>query len=57
MSRLVRSARPSGWRKETTMTSSTTPARMPERQPETRSARPEKKTTRFVIKVGSIIPS
>jgi hypothetical protein len=39
------------------MTSSTTPAPMPERQPETRTARPDKKTTRFVIKVGTIIPS
>jgi hypothetical protein len=42
------------------MASSTTPARLPERQPETsqaRPARPEKKTTRFVIKVGGIIPT
>jgi hypothetical protein len=39
------------------MTSSTTPARIPERQPETRSTRTEKKTTRFVIKIGSAIPS
>jgi len=30
---------------------------MPERQPETRSTRPEKKTSRFVIKVGGVIPS
>jgi hypothetical protein len=42
------------------MTSSTTPARLPERQPETsetRPASPEKKTTRFVIKIGGAIPS
>ncbi len=42
------------------MASSTTPARLPERQPETeqpRAARPEKKTTRFVIKIGGIIPT
>ena len=35
------------------MASSSTPARLPERQP----ARQEKKTTRFVIKIGGIIPT
>ncbi|HYB53662.1 MAG TPA: hypothetical protein VEG84_07340 [Thermoanaerobaculia bacterium] len=42
------------------MASSTTPARLPERQPEAeqaRAARPEKKTSRFVIKIGGIIPT
>jgi hypothetical protein len=42
------------------MASSTTPARLPERSPETaeaRPARPEKKTTRFVIKIGGVIPT
>lgn len=41
------------------MTSSNTPARLPERQPEsasTRPARSEKKASRFVIKVGGIVP-
>lgn len=42
------------------MASSTTPARLPERQPETSETRPvrtERKTTRFVIKVGGAIPT
>jgi hypothetical protein len=42
------------------MASSNTPARIPDRQPEAeraRAARPEKKTTRFVIKIGGIIPT
>lgn len=40
------------------MTSSTTPARLPERPTETtsRAPRPEKKSTRFVIKIGGAIP-
>jgi hypothetical protein len=52
--------RPERWRKETTMASSTTPARLPERQPqtsETRPARTEKKPGRFVIKIGGAIPT
>jgi len=40
------------------MASSTTPARLPERSTDTaRAARPEKKTTRFVIKIGGVIPT
>ncbi len=45
------------------MVASTTPARAPERQPETNASqrttwpRQEKKATRFVIKIGGIIPS
>ncbi len=41
------------------MASSTTPARLPERPAETevRAPRPEKKTSRFVIKVGGVVPS
>jgi hypothetical protein len=45
------------------MASSNTPARAPERQPETNATpratwpRPEKKTTRFVIKIGGVIPT
>ncbi|HEY7573630.1 MAG TPA: hypothetical protein VIB08_00535 [Thermoanaerobaculia bacterium] len=42
------------------MASSTTPARLPERQPqtsETRPARTEKKPGRFVIKIGGAIPT
>jgi hypothetical protein len=45
------------------MAASNTPARAPERQPETNAAprtawpRPEKKTTRFVIKIGGVIPT
>ena len=35
------------------MASSTTPARLPERTP----ARTEKKATRFVIKIGGVIPT
>lgn len=44
------------------MASSNLPARLPDRQPETPSApratwpRPEKKPSRFVIKVGGMIP-
>ena len=52
--------RPERWRKETTMASSTTPVRSPERQPETAEARPvrtEKKPSRFVIKIGGAIPT
>jgi hypothetical protein len=46
------------WRKETTMASSTTPARLPERSTEApKASRPEKKTTRFVIKIGGVIPT
>jgi len=42
---------------------SITPARAPERQPETNSTprttwpRPERKATRFVIKIGGVIPT
>jgi hypothetical protein len=45
------------------MVSSSTPARAPERQPETNATprttwpRPEKKTIRFVIKIGGVIPT
>jgi hypothetical protein len=45
------------------MAPSNTPARVPERQPETNATprttwlRPEKKTTRFVIKIGGVIPT
>jgi hypothetical protein len=45
------------------MASSNLPARVPERQPETTSTEPtiwpkqEKKTTRFVIKLGGAVPS
>jgi hypothetical protein len=45
------------------MAASNTPARAPERQPETNATprttwpRPEKKTTRFVIKIGGVIPT
>jgi hypothetical protein len=35
------------------MASSTTTARLPERQP----VRSDKKTTRFVIKIGGVIPT
>ena len=40
------------------MASSSTPARLPERPEtaETRPARSEKKASRFVIKVGGIVP-
>ncbi len=39
------------------MASSTTPARLPERPAATAPApRPEKKTTRFVIKIAGAIP-
>ena len=44
------------------MASSNLPAPIPERQPETIATqrttwpRPEKKTTRFVIKIGGVIP-
>jgi hypothetical protein len=40
------------------MTTSNAPARVPERQPEpnTTSRRTEKKPSRFVIKVGGMIP-
>ncbi len=44
------------------MASSNLPARLPDRPPETNSAprpdwpRPEKKPTRFAIKVGGMIP-
>ena len=44
------------------MASSNLPAPIPERQPETTAnqgttwPRPEKKTTRFVIKIGGVIP-
>jgi hypothetical protein len=39
--------------------SSTTPARLPERPVETdaRAPRPQKKTTRFAIKISGSIPS
>jgi hypothetical protein len=45
------------------MASTNTPARVPEPQPETNVtpratwSRPEKKTTRFVIKIGGVIPT
>ena len=45
------------------MASSNAPARVPERQPETNATprttwtRPEKKATRFVIKIGGVIPT
>ena len=40
------------------MTTSNAPARVPERQPEPNTAYrlTEKKTTRFVIKVGGMVP-
>ena len=43
------------------MASSNLPARAPERQPETNTQRPtwprpDKKTTRFVIKIAAVIP-
>ena len=40
------------------MASSSTPARIPERPAETgaRAPRPEKKPSRFVIKIGGAIP-
>jgi hypothetical protein len=43
---------------ESSMTTSNAPARVPERQPEpnTTSRRTEKKPSRFVIKVGGMIP-
>jgi hypothetical protein len=45
------------------MATSNVPARVPERQPEPNTTsrqagwRPEKKPTRFVIKIGGMIPS
>jgi hypothetical protein len=45
------------------MASSNTPARVPERQPETSTnpratwPRLERKATRFVIKIGGVIPT
>jgi hypothetical protein len=39
------------------MASSTTPARVPERSGTAPAPRPEKKTTRFVIKIGGAIPA
>ena len=45
------------------MATSNVPARVPERQPETNTTsrqtgwRPEKKPSRFVIKIGGVIPT
>ena len=39
------------------MAPSTTPARVPERQPDPRPISTEKKPARFVIKIGGVIPA
>jgi hypothetical protein len=39
------------------MASSTTPARLPEPTATPKASQPEKKTTRFVIKIGGVIPT